>query len=283
MTLLELLVQELLVQELPKLGGWPEEANKLKFSTMKRVVDDVGKEHFHLPTLDRLALNERIKFVTREQYDEALAAKKEQKMKYEYLKGSEKDFDGAPEWATLYTSCAGEDFFFAEFHGVGARVFDVEKKSEFKIDYAFDGSGVDVIAERRQITEPSWSGIGLPPVGCECEFTLGPYEPDEFDDLVGKLPWPGTLVTVVSHKVTGDGHDVAVIYWDEEGGGRAACLVSSCLKPIRSEADKKRDAVIKALDDWFPEYTTDIPSLYHATAMYDAIAAGSIPGVKLED
>ncbi|MNH80851.1 hypothetical protein D3C73_332070 [compost metagenome] len=202
-------------------------------------------------------------------------------MKYEYLKGSEKDFEGAPEWATLYTSCAGEDYFFAEFHGVGARVFDVEKKSEFKIDYAFDGSGVDVIAERRPIIEPSWDGVGLPPVGCECEFTLGPYEPDEFYDLCGKLPELGTLVNVVSHKVTGDGHNVAVIYWDEDGGGRAACLVGSCLKPISSEADMKRDAALLAMNIAVNEGDSGIEG--GLEAIYDAIAAGKIPGVKLED
>lgn len=197
---------ELLVQELPKRGGWPEAANKLKFSTTRRIVDDVDNEYFHFPYLDRLVLRERVKFVTREQYESAIAAKK-----------------------------------------------------------------------------PSWNGVGLPPVGCECEFTLGPHEPDEFDGSCGETPKEGSIVNVVAHKTTSHGNKVAVVYWDDAGAGRAMCLIGPCLKPTRSEADKKRDAAIKALDNWLPEYTTDIPSLDGAIAMYDAIASGKIPGVKLED
>lgn len=30
-------------------------------------------------------------------------------MKYEYLKGSEKDFEGAPEWAMVAVKCDGFD------------------------------------------------------------------------------------------------------------------------------------------------------------------------------
>jgi hypothetical protein len=203
-------------------------------------------------------------------------------MNYEYLKGSGKDFEGAPDWAhQVIKSTSIYGYAFVEEFDYMCKY--QSKENPYDVGNISNPTLWEVIAVRKPITEPSWDGVGLPPVGCECEFTLGPYEPDEFDDLCGKLPELGTLVNVVSHKVTGDGHNVAVIYWDEDGGGRAACLVGSCLKPICSEADKKRDAAIKALDDWFPEYTTDIPSLYHATAMYAAIAAGSIPGVKLED
>lgn len=207
-------------------------------------------------------------------------------MKYEYLKGSEKDFEGAPAWAYYLASIRGRDGCAWVSHDDNK--YQYIRDVSGQVGREFSGSlikwersnGVEIIAERQPITEPSWDGVSLPPVGCECEFTLGPYEPDEFDDLVGKLPWPGTLVTVVSHKVTGDGHDVAVIYWDDDGGGRAACLVGSCLKPIRSEADKKREAVIESL-----MRIVCGPSQASATVnkLYTAIAAGKIPGVKLED
>lgn len=197
------------------------------------------------------------------------------KMKYEYLKGSEKDFEGAPEWAhQVIKSTSMYGYAFVD-------EFDYMCKYQSK-EHPYDVGNISnpalwkVIAERRPITEPSWGGVGLPPVGSECEFTLGPYDPDEFDDL---LPELGTLVNVVSHKVTGDGHNVAVIYWDEDGGGRAACLVGSCLKPISSEADKKRDAAVESL-----MRIVCSPSQASATVnkIYDAIAAGKIPGVKLE-
>ena len=187
------------------------------------------------------------------------------KMKYEYLKGSEKDFEGAPEWATLYTSCAGEDYFFAEFHGVGARVFDVEKKSEFKIDYAFDGSGVDVIAERRPITEPEWDGVGIPPAGCECEAMIS--NPTAMGRAwrkvkvvhVGK---PGLKSEALVFDV-----ETAIPSWADE------------FSPLRTEADKKRDETIESIMK-----LVNSPSQISATVnrLYDAIAAGKIPGVKLE-
>ena len=181
---------ELLVQELPKRGGWPEAANKLKFSTTRRIVDDVDNEYFHFPYLDRLVLRERVKFVTREQYESAIAAKK-----------------------------------------------------------------------------PSWNGVGLPPVGCECEFRkMMRGKPDEFRSGVVSYFSEHTVVIIVNGE-----------------SGEFVHHPDTCeFRPIRSEADKKRDAAIKAIDDWLPEFT-DTPYLYHATAIYAAIEAGSIPGVKLED
>ena len=194
---------ELLMQELPKLGGWPEGASKLKLSTMKRIVDDFDNEYFHLPNIDRLAAIERIVFVTREQYESALSASKNE-----------------------------------------------------------------------------WDGVGLPPVGCECEFTFGPYESDEFDGSCGETPKEGSIVNVVAHKTTSHGNKVAVVYWDDAGAGRAMCLIGPCLKPTRSEADKKRDAAIESL-----MRIVCGPSQASATVnkIYDAIASGKIPGVTLED
>lgn len=194
---------ELLVQELPKRGGWPHKANKLKFTTTKRIIDDVDNEYFHFPNLDRLVLSERVKFVTRDQYESELAASKQE-----------------------------------------------------------------------------WDGVGLPPVGCVCEFTFGPYEPEELYDIGLETPEQGTVVNVVSHKVTGDGTNVAIIYWDKDGGGRAACIVGSCLKPLSTDADKRRDAAIESL-----MRIVCGPSQASATVnkIYDAIAAGKIPDVKLGD
>jgi len=188
-------------------------------------------------------------------------------MKYEYLKGSEKDFEGAPEWATLYTLCAGEDYFFAEFHGVGARVFDVEKKNEFKIDYEFDGSGVDVIAERRPITEPEWDGIGLPPVGCECEVL---YDTGRDEWFLAKIIGHDNG-SVVGRWLNGDGLYSLFDY------SHASCS----FRPICSEADKKRDYAVGSIERCWEESTGKIA--YQFEAIYYAIAAGKIPGVKLED
>ncbi|WP_159109573.1 hypothetical protein [Enterobacter asburiae] len=50
-------------------------------------------------------------------------------------------------------------------------------------------------------------------------------------------------------------------------------------RPIRSEADKKRDAAVSAIDAIC--LLVRDPSTT-ATAIYDAIAAGDIPGVNIE-
>ena len=56
------------------------------------------------------------------------------------------------------------------------------------------------------------------------------------------------------------------------------------IKPLRTEAEMKRDAAAEAIDWYMPECITDTPNeFYHAKKIYDAIATGKIPGVKLED
>lgn len=195
-------------------------------------------------------------------------------MKYEYLKGSEKDFEGAPEWAAYLVSIRGEDSCAWVSHD--DKKYQYSRDVDWQVGYEISGSfikwewrnGVEIIAERRPITEPSWDGVGLPPVGVACEFRkMMRGKPDEFRSGV---------VSYLSE------HTVVIIINGERG--EFVHHPDTCeFRPIRSESDKKRDAAIKALDDWLPEYTTDIPSLDGAIAIYDAIAACKIPGVKLED
>ena len=127
--------------------------------------------------------------------------------------------------------------------------------------------------------KPAWDGEGLPPIGAKIEFFINPK-------LGYRNAWnpdAGTEMEVVAHKTTTDGNDVAVCYWDEGGAGRSCCFVPKSLKPLRTEAEKKRDAAVEAIDWYMPECIPDTPNeFYHAKKIYDAIAAGKIPGVKLE-
>lgn len=128
--------------------------------------------------------------------------------------------------------------------------------------------------------KPAWNGEGLPPIGVKVEFFINP----KLGYRNKWIPDEGTEMEVVAHKTTTDGNDVAVCYWDEGGAGRSCCFVPKSLKPLRTEADKKRDAAVKAIDYWLPECIPDTPNeYYHAKKIYDAIAAGKIPGVKLDD
>lgn len=71
-------------------------------------------------------------------------------MKYKYHKGSEADFDGAPEWATMKTKECGITYF-VEGHFSGAR-FMSQNGRLGKIENGDDDySGVTVIAHREPI------------------------------------------------------------------------------------------------------------------------------------
>lgn len=179
-------------------------------------------------------------------------------MKYEYLKGSEKDFEGAPEWATAIASgtSSGNKFYLegmmpglkygSLLTGLESQICDIHVKS-------------NIIAERRPITEPSWDGMGLPPVGCECEM----------QDAVGEfIP----VYIIANHDGFAFGWNYArrIVYFSDNPYE---------FRPIRSEADKRRDEAVEAMNN-LKDYVTGGTYLH---VIYDAIASGRIPGVKLED
>lgn len=127
--------------------------------------------------------------------------------------------------------------------------------------------------------KPAWNGEGLPPVGAKVEFFINPnlrYSNDWIPDV-------GTEMEVVAHKTTTHGNDVAVCYWDEDGAGRSCCSVPESLKPLRTEAEKKHEAVLESICAVLEMVAQDYKREDEARLIYEAIAAGKIPGVKLND
>lgn len=114
--------------------------------------------------------------------------------------------------------------------------------------------------------KPALGGEGLPPVGCECECYV-----DE-----------GIIHCVV---VGYDFDGKAVVMRNVPARKYFSIQANSGrIKPLRTEAERKRDAAAEAIDWYMPEFIPDTPNdYYHAKKIYDAIAAGKIPGVKLED
>lgn len=115
-----------------------------------------------------------------------------------------------------------------------------------------------------------WDGVGLPPVGCECEALY-----DESDD--GDMYFKAKIIA----------HDNGYVIGRWLGGNPEHTLFEYTesnrdYRPLRTEADKKRDAAKKAISE-----LRDRDGYKLAACMidpiYDAIAAGNIPGVKLED
>lgn len=127
--------------------------------------------------------------------------------------------------------------------------------------------------------KPAWNGEGMPPVGAKVEFFINP----KLGYRNAWIPAAGTEMEVVAHKKTTDGNDVAVCYWDEGGAGRSCCFVPESLKPLRTESERKHEAILESICAVLEMVAQDYKREDEAKLIYEAIAAGKIPGVKLED
>lgn len=164
-------------------------------------------------------------------------------MKYEITKGSEKDFEGAPENAlTVYRLKGSRRTHLSPY-----------RPDEFAL-------GVEIIAERRPIPDPVWSGEGLPPVGVECEM-----ENDRGTWL---------SVDVIAHKdgfAFGWSYDYRMVLHSDKTEG---------FRPIRSPEDVAREKITLNMLQYM--YSSDATDYAQVCKIHNAIAAGKIPGVKLE-
>lgn len=131
-------------------------------------------------------------------------------------------------------------------------------------------------------TKKQWDGTGLPPVGTECEI----YQHPEFGVRPGTAE-TGTKVKVVSHETTTGKISVAVAFWDVDGYGYSDVFIAECLRPLGSAAaeeenHKRQDAcdmIFGAMRN--AERSGNMSDM--ADEVYDAIAAGKIPGIKLDN
>lgn len=111
----------------------------------------------------------------------------------------------------------------------------------------------------------AWDGQGLPPVGTECEVRA--------EDFGG---WTKIKVAFVHN-----GEIAAVVssdnpYLNDRLEKFSAGYNRAEFRPIRTEAERKRDDIAKSINE-----AADASGTL-GYVLYDAIAAGSIPGVKLE-
>ncbi len=105
----------------------------------------------------------------------------------------------------------------------------------------------------------AWDGQGLPPVGVECEIKR-------------VADWMPVTIKFISYR-----HTIFTTF-----GGTEDCYQTCSLqfRPIRTEAERKREAAVEAMVSHKDNPVPPGENYYHA--IYDAIAAGKIPGVKLE-
>lgn len=119
-------------------------------------------------------------------------------------------------------------------------------------------------AELAAAQQPVWDGEGLPPVGTICEYQTSSN---------GNLP-------VRIECVTQDGVAFTWLGGHDQYKGLdciSAFYAAKYFKPIRSEADKRRDEAIAALKKLKPQLVGEL-----AGYLYDEIAAGKIPHIRIE-
>ncbi len=112
------------------------------------------------------------------------------------------------------------------------------------------------------LQKPAWNGEGLPPVGCECEISFSGKSLGQCEVL-----FVGDSLIVWKQKSS-----------QQEGSGYHRHMN---IRPLRTEAERKRDAAVEAMQREADDGDNWIYSEYEI--IYDAIAAGKIPGVKLDD
>lgn len=120
--------------------------------------------------------------------------------------------------------------------------------------------------------KPAWNGEGLPPVGCECEYL----------DNNGKW-YPVTIKYASDQLVVISG--VTKILGVEQGTEIAKDIIidKPQFRPLRTEAERKHEAVLESICAVLEMVAQDYKREDEAKLIYEAIAAGKIPGVKLDD
>jgi hypothetical protein len=271
---------DILVQELPKRGGWPEGAKTVAqdscgevwgFNCVAPKINNglwwISASYTDLISssrvqLDLLADDWNSTFITREQYEAALAAKNE----------------GWIEWGGGECPVSASEMVDVIFwHGgrMSTNIADYWR-------WNHNGTDSDIIAYRlhqpQEITEaddeadlnecigqdvaPVWNGEGLPPVGCECEMQDGSGY------------W--IAVDIIANKdgfTFGWSYDYRMVYFSDK---------ENEFRPSRSEADKKRDEAVAVMLSVFGSNAAT-GTKAALKAIYDAIAVGKVRGVKLED
>lgn len=125
-------------------------------------------------------------------------------------------------------------------------------------------------------SKPEWDGEGLPPVGCRVEVKA--------DDFEG-----GWLVIDVVYVHNGEVIGIALSeneYLNDRLEKFSSGYNRAEFRPIRSEEDSRRDATCDAMNKIWREVagqTREDGSLIDIySCIYDAIAAGKIPHIRID-
>lgn len=289
MKLEEMKLIDILVEELPKRDGWPKRANCIIQDPDKRVepatchpsVAKFGDGGFWFLDssriggfeVDTLAIDYTTAIITREQYEASLAAKNEGWIEWgggecPVEKGTLVDVKLRCGSVTRKRSGESLDWQHDGQYELGAiisyRLHKPQDATTRANDY-MSPQDFGPVADEADLNEcigqdsaPVWNGEGVtPPAGCICERS---WAGDEWQRC--KILFTSNQLVVVKLKES-----------DREDAYNIGDVI---FRPIRSEAERKRDEAVKTimLTGWCQAAAEEI---------YDLVAAGKVPGMKLED
>lgn len=141
-------------------------------------------------------------------------------------------------------------------------------------DYINDHAHVDTASQQFESFAGNeklqdWDGKSPPPVGVECEWQDKNTQTWMGVSIVYSSEW----VTVIRELKGEDAVEIAIENYGDED--------RRVFRPIRTEAERKREDSIAAMRNFATNYNNS--EVIHAIEkMYDSIAAGKIPHIKLE-
>lgn len=272
---------DLLVQELPALGGFPEGAVEAGFLCSDDTLYFVNKEG-NCPSEWRISMKydveDRWVEVTREQYEAALAAKNYGWIEWgggecpvtrgtlvdvRYRDGKQLNALSA-NYGTLNPRDAS--FVFWCNYGCEKDIIAYRLHQPQKAEQAESDDEADLNERIGQGVAQVWDGEGKPTIGTKCEHHSG----GQWEVV--------TIAGIHENLVTG-----FTDYWMVKEDGSSYTVGNPYrFRPVRSEADKKRDDAVTAMLSVFGSNAAT-GTTAALKAIYDAIAADEITGVKLED
>ncbi|HBU8799205.1 TPA: hypothetical protein MDE43_004757 [Klebsiella pneumoniae] len=280
---------DILVEELPKRGGWAEGVVAITQDSDKAInnyktadgleTNEHGTwryssawEGYSLPASDSLCLasDYTTAIIIREQYEAALAAKNDGWIEWgggecpvNHSEMVDVIFGHGGRMSTNIAGCWRWNHGGTDSDIIAYRLHKPQEAEQAKADEEADLN--ECIG---QDAAPVWSGEGQPPVGVECEYSWA-----------GE-PWASGVIRYISK------HTI-IIETQADSTGDTECAYHPTdikLRPLRTEADRKRDEAIEEMIKIATMYTTKSIGLDLAfNSIYNSIAAGEIPGVKLED
>lgn len=282
---------DLLVQELPKRGGWPDGAEcamqdadyQLCFSFHSEVsinnkktywLDGQWSGGWSNPRLDDVADDRDSSIVTRDQYESALAARKEPLTGIvvdDWIEwGGGECPVNASEMVDVIFGRGGimstniADCWRWNHSGTDSDIIAYRLHQPQEVEQAEADDEADLNECIGQDAAQVWNGEGLPPVGCECEY------------ISNGTSWGKVKVIGL------DGEKIVI-----RPSGEVYYAITPSDKdvfiPFRTEAERKHEAVLESICAVLEMVAQDYKREDEAKLIYESIAAGKIPGVKLDD